>query len=360
MKIVSWNVRGLNAPNKQRVIKRRILLVNVDTILLQETKLDSQQSVSFGNGISSLFHASLQLTVASEGAFGGLMIIWKPSQVQVEGIASSRSWLLARITHLQSNTSFFVFNNYGPVSPLKKRFLWLSLDGIISQLVDEQLIIAGDFNAIQKALDKRGGIIRLGGSQQDFNDWIDRNGLLEIDSGDSFTWTNRRKGFNNIAEKFDRFLWQGDFSYFPFAFAFAFACVVLPCSGSNHFPICLSLKGNQATSRSPFRFENMWMKDPNFLALIENWWKEEVFVGSKLFCFISKLKLVKQKLLQWNAQHFKNIFGTKKSLEERVAALNDKIILVGMDQESFDQEKNLLLEYEDILSKEENLLETKV
>lgn len=79
----------------------------------------------------------------------------------------------------------------------------------------------------------------------------------------------------------------------------------------------------------------MWMKDPNFLTLIENWWKEELFEGSKLFCFISKLKFVKQKLLQWNAQHFKNIFATKKSLEGRLASLNDKIISVGLDQESF-------------------------
>lgn len=97
----------------------------------------------------------------------------------------------------------------------------------------------------------------------------------------------------------------------------------------------------------------MWMKDPNFLTLIENWWKEGTFEGSKLFCFIAKLKLVKQKLLQWNSQHFKNIFSTKRALEERLAALNDKIISMGMDQESFHQERNLLLEYEDIVSKEE-------
>lgn len=103
--------------------------------------------------------------MASEGASRGLMIIWKPSQVQVEGIASSRNWLLPKITHLQSKSSFFVINTYGPMSPIKKRFLWLSLDGVISQLADEQLIIGGDFNAIRKASDKRGGIIYLGRSQ---------------------------------------------------------------------------------------------------------------------------------------------------------------------------------------------------
>lgn len=68
------------------------------------------------------------------------------------------------------------------------------------------------------------------------------------------------------------------------------------------------------------------MKDPNFLTLIEDWWKEESYEGSKLYCFISKLKLVKQKLLQWNSQHLKNIFSSKKSFEEKLVVLNDKII----------------------------------
>lgn len=277
------------------------------------------------------------------------MIIQKPSQVKVEGIASNRNWILAKISHLQTNSIFFVINTYGPVFPLKKRLLWSSLDEVLSSLTEEQLFIGGDFNAIRKASDKRGGITHLGGSQQDFNDWIDRNGLLEIDSGDLFTWSNRRKGFSNIAEKIDRFFWQGDLRHFPFSPS----CSVLPCSGSDHYPILLSLLGNKDSCRAPFKFENMWMKDPNFLTLIENWWKEEPFEVSKLFCFTTKLKFVKQKLLQWNSQHFKNIFSTKRLIEERMATLNDKIILEGMDHESFHQEKKLLLEYEDILSKEE-------
>lgn len=200
--------------------------------------------------------------------------------------------MLVKITHLQSSTSFFIINVYGPMPPSKKRQTWSSLDGVLTTLSEEQVVIGGDFNAIRNASDKRGGITRLGSAQQDFNSWIERNGLLEIDSGDSYTWTNRRKGFSNIAEKIDRFFWQGDFSIFPFTPLYN----VLSCSGSDHYPILLTLKGTQGSTRTPFRFKNMWMKEPNFLILIEKWWKEESFEGSKLFCFIAKLKLIKQKL----------------------------------------------------------------
>lgn len=172
---------------------------------------------------------------------------------------------------------------------------------------------------------------------------------MELDSGDLFTWTNRRKGFSNIAKKLDRFFWQGDLRSFPFTFS----CLVISCLGSNHYPILLSLIDNKSNCKGPFRFESMWMKDQNFLSLIENWWQEASVVGSKLFCFNAKLKFVKHKLLQWNSQHFRNIFSTKSLIEGRLATLNDKIILEGMDLESFQQEKMLLLEYEDILSKED-------
>lgn len=115
-------------------------------------------------------------------------------------------------------------------------------------------------------LEIKGGLLSDAHSQQDFKDWIDRNGLLDIESGDkSFTWTNRRKGFSNISKKIDRFFWLGDLYSFPFSFE----CSVLACSGSDHFPILLSFQGDSDNSKSPFRFENMWMKDPNFLTLIE-------------------------------------------------------------------------------------------
>lgn len=289
MKILSWNVRGLNAPNKQRVIKRRILLVSADIIFLQETKLGSIQVVAFGSGISSLFYTSSQVTVDSEGASGGLMIILNPSQVKVDGIASNRNWILAKVFHLQSNTTFFVINTYGPVSPLKKWLLWSSLDEVLSSLTKEQLFIGGDFNAIRRASDKRGGLICLGGSQQDFNDSIDRNGLMEIDSGDLFTWTNRRKGFSNIAEKIDRFFWQGDLRHFPFSPS----CSIIPYSGIRSLSHIALLAWQQGKLQRPIQVWEHVDEGPKISHFDRKLVEEASIEGSKLFCFTAKLKIVK-------------------------------------------------------------------
>lgn len=54
MKIVTWNIRGLNAPNKQRIIKRNLKIINADIILLQETKLNKDVGKKFNNKMGAL------------------------------------------------------------------------------------------------------------------------------------------------------------------------------------------------------------------------------------------------------------------------------------------------------------------
>lgn len=97
----------------------------------------------------------------------------------------------------------------------------------------------------------------------------------------------------------------------------------------------------------------MWFHDPNFISNIKEWWKIGKFEGSKMFVFVSKLKMLKERILRWNKEYFNNIFNTKLEIEDQLKILNTKIILNGMNNDSFLLEKELLARQEDILSKEE-------
>ena len=97
----------------------------------------------------------------------------------------------------------------------------------------------------------------------------------------------------------------------------------------------------------------MWFQDPKFLENMRTWWSQSDFVGSKMFIFISKLKLVKEKMLRWNRLHFNNIFKEKMEIEEKLKILNEDIIKRGMNVESYHQEKELLEKQESIYAKEE-------
>ena len=68
---------------------------------------------------------------------------------------------------------------------------------------------------------------------------------------------------------------------------------VLPRPISDHFPI--ALKGGRGMVRgpSPFRFENMWLKEEGFKLLIKEWWQGLSFRGSYSFILAQNMKALK-------------------------------------------------------------------
>lgn len=99
MNFVSWNVRGLNSPNKRRLIKSQLDLMRCDVLLLQETKLSCQ-------GADLLFFKwkPWHFCVSpSMGAFGGLAFLWKDMTIDLKLVPSSPCWMLALVRRCVSN-----------------------------------------------------------------------------------------------------------------------------------------------------------------------------------------------------------------------------------------------------------------
>ena len=72
LKLLSWNVRGANNPNKRNVIRNFIWSQRVDLVCLQETKLQKLSSTdarSFGVGRLAEWRA-----VEAEGSAGGILV----------------------------------------------------------------------------------------------------------------------------------------------------------------------------------------------------------------------------------------------------------------------------------------------
>lgn len=86
MRLLTWNVRGLNIPNKWSLIRLHIVECQEDLVLMQETKIGEQDLVKFGKNLKMWKWAS----VGVEGASGGLLTIWRPQTILVEDIETSR------------------------------------------------------------------------------------------------------------------------------------------------------------------------------------------------------------------------------------------------------------------------------
>ena len=228
--------------------------------------------------------------------------------------------------------------------------MWAELSTIITEYKDSQIILGGDFNKILSLNEKVGGTQHLSLSSREFKLWIDKFSLLEIPSNNGlYTWNNRRKDNDYIAEKLDRFFIVGDIS----SYNKDFQSSILPFAGSDHFPVCLEISEPSKPQRNPFKYEKMWFQDPSFLEMIKTWWSQVEFAGSKMFIFISKLKMLKENILRWNRVHFNNIFKEKVEVEDKLKNLNQEIIKYGMNYDKYILEKELLTKQEDILSKEE-------
>ncbi|GLJ39721.1 hypothetical protein SUGI_0811990 [Cryptomeria japonica] len=173
-------------------------------------------SKGFGKSDSTIEKPNFKLKRQSDGASGGLGIIWSPMNVKISLVGDDKYWQHCSVTILGRNENFNLFN---------------------------VCVVAGDFNAILFGIEKSGGIQRTGTSQKDFLDFVEKNHLLDIVLKNGiFTWTNRRVGFTNIVERLDRFLVTGEW----LGQNLALESLILSLIRSDHYPICLEVALGQA------------------------------------------------------------------------------------------------------------------
>uniref|UniRef100_A0A2N9H0K3 Reverse transcriptase domain-containing protein n=1 Tax=Fagus sylvatica TaxID=28930 RepID=A0A2N9H0K3_FAGSY len=168
---------------------------------------------------------------------------------------------------------------------VREVFFEEELSGLLSWW-DAPCCIGGDFNVVQFPSEKL-GLMSFNSTMHEFNDFISECGLLDIPlEGGLFTWSNNRDVL--AMSKIDRFL-------FSPTWADHFGLVNqrrLPRLLSDHFPIRLDC-GRIVGGKSPFRFENMWLKVEGFVDWVRGWWASYSFPGSP--------------------SHILSIFGGKKS-----------------------------------------------
>ncbi|XP_026428608.1 uncharacterized protein LOC113324501 [Papaver somniferum] len=120
-----------------------------------------------------------------------------------------------------------------------RRRLWSQLSVVDS---NSPWMVIGDFNCVLRNDEKRGGRDVHTSSMNEFNDWMEGNGLFEADS-----------------------------------------------LGSK-------------PRRAPFRFQKMWFTHPDFLKMVETSWNTPVY-GNPDFIFPFKLKRLKAAMKLWNQQN---------------------------------------------------------
>ena len=102
-KILFWNVRGLNSTARQDSVHTLVQSIRADVVCLQETKREAFDLCYIKNLCPLAFDSFLHLP--SQGASGGIIVVWKSSMFSGQMVFSNEYALTVELTSKLNNES---------------------------------------------------------------------------------------------------------------------------------------------------------------------------------------------------------------------------------------------------------------
>ncbi|XP_058781014.1 uncharacterized protein LOC131655124 [Vicia villosa] len=251
------------------------------------------------------------------------------------------------------NDTIFGFSVvYASTNYIHRRHLWNSLNNIPDNI---PWTFLGDFNAIASPSEYRGSHTPAKIPMQDFLNWSDRKQLLFLPTlGNAFTWCNGRRGRNRTEKMLDRVLCNLNI----LDSCNSIVCNTLTKSKSDHYPILATIKLDNATFRSQFKFHKMWTLDQDCSKLVKDTWNVKIY-GCPMYVLDQKLKILKKKLRTWNKTTFGNIHDKSKLAAEHLKDIQKTIEDYGYTDTLHDKEIKAQHDLDLALNMEEELWKEK-
>ena len=185
LKLLSWNVRGANNPNKRNVIINFIRSQMVDLVCLQETKIQELSSaIARSLGVGRLAEWKV---VEAEGTAGGILVFWDTRKLELVETEIGHFSVTCKFKNVEDGFLWAFTGVYGPVKRSKRELFWEEL-GALKGLWEGPWCISGDFNVVLSP-NERNLVGELSHPMRRFNDVLIELGLRYLPlQGGPFTW----------------------------------------------------------------------------------------------------------------------------------------------------------------------------
>ncbi|CAH9076372.1 unnamed protein product [Cuscuta epithymum] len=310
LKLLTWNVRGLNKPSKHKFITSFIKLNCVNLCCFLETKMTKD---SFNNFVSNKWPGWLLETNFDKINGGRMAIMWNPCFLDCVVIAMHEQYLHIRCVCRTTQMCFQVTFVYALYTVLERKALWDEL-AILGDQIREPWLIAGDFNCICAPNERVGPSPPTAYMMKDLFDFKIRASLEDAPStGEFFTW-NR----GALRAKLDRVLLNDVWGQLDISCKAHFQEMEVEF---DHTASVVSILNNSSIRPKPFKFFNMWIKHKHFTNIVAQGWSQ-FFQGTSQYSIVRKLKSLKRPLKNLNTLEYGNISLKAKRAKEEFKRLN--------------------------------------
>lgn len=350
IKILTWNVRGLNTSDKQKEVKSLMLTHDPEICCLVETKIKDENK----DAIAKSAFGDWELVENNEYHENGRIWVLYRRHLKVEVKYKSAQMVTCLVEAKNIPVQFmcsavYAFNYEGA-----RQSLWEEMV-VTKNNHNLPWILCGDFNCVRYGHEKIGELNPCPTTMEDFNKC-----LMELELQDlkwwrsKFTWWNQQTGRGRVESKIDRVLVNGDWvNMFPNSYA-----TFLRLGVSNHSPSLVHTQYGICGRPKPFKFFDMWVQHKDFIEVVKVGWNIHVS-GSPLFRVTQKLKSIKNKLKIWNRDVFGWVDEKKVSLREEMFKLQDARRLKRDDDNLAKKEREATKKYCEALRVEESSLRQK-
>ncbi|XP_030497715.2 uncharacterized protein LOC115713373 [Cannabis sativa] len=317
MKILSWNARGLGNPRALRHFRLLVSQQSPHVLFLIETRLNNnsllriRQSLNFSHGSEA----------PRIGLSGGLMLLWK-DEIDVN-LNTFGSYFFDCFMTTLIGQHFHFTTFYGSPVVQNRSDSWTLLRRLADVAPLQPWLIIGYFNEILSNRNKSRGTLCSKSQMNAFRSALDHCHLTDPPfQGDFYTWAKSRIAVNTLKQRLDWcFVNDAWTSYYSQP-----KVCHLEYFHSDHQAISVDLSNDSASQQhkrhNRFRFEKLWLSDPDSKTIISNCWQSDNSIDP-VQSVLNNLDSCAQSLQSWHIKKYGRLKHNVAAAQKKVDTLNN-------------------------------------